>query len=356
MGWVKIPKSGCLCGPLVAFNTTCSLRELLSKLIITWKSSEWWYFKEKLDFPTNGWISAIFTMCLLGKSLYKFYSNFRWKTSDRVKRILNNLFLKNSGNLISTKLNPGAFFRFINNAKRASNQNEDCQKYNTISKQNLSWNLWKNFLRNAVLYSEVASHGKSHPTKTLASHKKLPPTKKLVSHEKIPPTKNSLMLGQSSHRLITLVACLHPCFLLPVFLSSDGGLDASQICSNALAPAGVPHLVTLLWLLSNSSCLRPSCLMSSSYPSQICSNSLQCTAVVSHFWEPHSYNYKSIIRWWSVPMPSFHLISGARIRNCLLSDIFPALIRGKLFKGVLFLLQYRGSEKTNNKSEKTFHY
>ena len=92
------------------------------------------------------------------------------------------------------------------------------------------------------MYSEVASLGKSHPTKTLASHKKLPPTKKLVSREKIPPTKNSLMLGQSSHRLITLVACLHPCFLLPVFLSSDGGLDAGQICSNALAPAGVPLL------------------------------------------------------------------------------------------------------------------
>ena len=140
------------------------------------------------------------------------------------------------------------------------------------------------------MYSEVASHGKSHPTKTLASHKKLPPTKKLVSREKIPPTKNSLMLGQSSHRLITLVACLHPCFLLlPVFLSSDGGLDASQICSNALAPAGVPLLSshtsghTSLTFIKQQLLEREKTLLSSSYYAPI-----HCNALLwSHTFESH---------------------------------------------------------------------
>ena len=62
---------------------------------------------------------------------------------DWVKRILNNLFLKNSGNLISTKLNPGAFFRFMNNAKRAASQNEDWGWYDTISKLNNHKKNWK---------------------------------------------------------------------------------------------------------------------------------------------------------------------------------------------------------------------
>ena len=72
----------------------------------------------------------------------------------------------------------------------------------------------------------VASHKKECPPTKKGSQKIWPPTKKY------PPRKNSLMLGQSRHRLITLVACLHPCFFLLPVLSQPACPDMLQ-CSRS---------------------------------------------------------------------------------------------------------------------------
>ena len=79
--------------------------------------------------------------------------------------------------------------------------------------------------------------------------KKWPPMKKCFPQRHFLPQKNSLMLGQSSHRLITLVACLHPCFLLPV-LSEPAWpdmLQCSLVSSSLVSDFSESHATTIIW-------------------------------------------------------------------------------------------------------------